>query len=113
MFVLWFLSRVLVCLHHPHYIRLLMWTEGISTVVCVSETGLDVKIVLLLMLWLHSVLGALSIHPEYTVLYVSPCYNDQRSSDFIKCPALSQGFLHITLLLDKKITFIRDTNTWV
>ena len=75
MFVLWFLSWFLVCLHHFHSIKLLMSTEGISTAICVSEIGFDVKIVLLLMLCLDCVIGPLSINPEKTLLYVSPCDN--------------------------------------
>lgn len=94
-FVLWFLNRVLVGLHHFHNVRLLMLTEGISTVVCASETGFDVKIALLLMLCLHSVLGSLSIHPEYTVLYVSPCDNGQRSS--VLCNVQHKDFYLISL----------------
>lgn len=50
-------------------------------------------------------LGALSVHSEYTVLYVCPCGNGQRSSDYYIVALLhyanKDNEQDVTLLLDK------------
>lgn len=70
--------------------RLSMSSEGISTTVWVQR---DVNIVVLVMLWLRGVLYCTwsSMYTSWiycTLLYVPPCDDGQRSSDFIKSSAL-------------------------